>query len=328
MFGISHQRREEFDRAALVHIPELLRVASRLWAAPTQAKTCCRKRICRPGGRSIASKGTNCRAWLYKILLFTYSAQNRKRARQPFLVDLDAAGETALLVDAPTPDTLAAEAVKAAFDRLPENFRTLVVLVDVEGLTYRVDAAAYDHSAEDHIACALSYPDGTCARQGSRGEEPRVTVRAHRRRRRSFARPLPRDRRAHARTRAATTHTSSFAATADTVALRRARARGVARHPTTVLAGDTLDVHATTRLGYRISAVATRDHRLFLVAERPTDSPDLAQDILRSAVRFIRGLENQADCGGQPCWIAQGLDQISPRFANRAMCSPARNASA
>jgi hypothetical protein len=59
-----------------------------------------------------------------------------------------------------------------------------------------------------------------------------------------------------------------------------------------VLAGDTLDVHATTRLGYRISAVATRDHRLFLVAERPTDPPDLAQDILRSAVRFIRGLEN------------------------------------
>ena len=61
--------------------------------------------------------------------------------------------------------------------------------------------------------------------------------------------------------------------------------------PTTVLAGDTLDVHATTRLGYRIAAVATRDYRLFLVSERPTDPPDLAQDILRSAVRFIRGLE-------------------------------------
>ena len=89
-------------------------------------------------------RGTNCRAWLYKILLFTHSAQNRKRARQPFLVDLDAAGETALLVDAPTPDTLTAEAVKAAFDRLPETFRTLVVLVDVEGLTYREAAAALD----------------------------------------------------------------------------------------------------------------------------------------------------------------------------------------
>jgi hypothetical protein len=58
-----------------------------------------------------------------------------------------------------------------------------------------------------------------------------------------------------------------------------------------VLPGDTLDVHATTRLGYRIAALATRDYRLFLVSERPTDPPDVAQDILRSAVRFIRGLE-------------------------------------
>ena len=61
--------------------------------------------------------------------------------------------------------------------------------------------------------------------------------------------------------------------------------------PTTVLAGDTLDVHATTRLGYRISAVATRDHRILLVSDRPTDPPDVAQEILRLAVRFIRGLE-------------------------------------
>ena len=52
--------------------------------------------------------------------------------------------ETALLVDVPTPDTLTAKAVKAAFDCLPENFRTLVLLVDVEGLTYREAAKALD----------------------------------------------------------------------------------------------------------------------------------------------------------------------------------------
>ena len=61
--------------------------------------------------------------------------------------------------------------------------------------------------------------------------------------------------------------------------------------PTTVLPGDALDVHATTGLGYRISAVATRDHRLFLVSEQPTDPPEAAQDILRATVRFIRTLE-------------------------------------
>jgi RNA polymerase sigma-70 factor (ECF subfamily) len=39
---------------------------------------------------------------------------------------------------------LTVEAVKAAFDRLPDTFRTLIVLVDVEGLTYREAAAALD----------------------------------------------------------------------------------------------------------------------------------------------------------------------------------------
>src|SRR4029450_10416303 len=145
MFGIPHQRRDEFDRVALVHVPELLRFAARLCGSADSGEDLLQETYLQ-AWRSFHrfEAGTNCRAWLYKILLFTYSAQNRKRARQPFLVDLDTAGETALLVDAPTPDTLTAEAVKAAFDRLPENFRTLVVLVDVEGLTYREAAAALD----------------------------------------------------------------------------------------------------------------------------------------------------------------------------------------
>ena len=158
MFGLSHHRREEFDRAALVHLPELLRVATRLCGGADAGEDLLQETYLQ-AWRSFHrfEAGTNCRAWLYKILLFTYSAQNRKRARQPFLVDLDAAGETALLVDVPTPDTLSAEAVKAAFAGLPEHFRTLVVLVDVEGLTYR------------EAAEALSVPVGTVMSRLSRG---------------------------------------------------------------------------------------------------------------------------------------------------------------
>jgi RNA polymerase sigma-70 factor (ECF subfamily) len=47
--------------------------------------------------------------------------------------------------------------VKAAFDRLPEHFRTLVLLVDVEGLTYR------------EAAEALNVPVGTVMSRLSRG---------------------------------------------------------------------------------------------------------------------------------------------------------------
>jgi anti-sigma factor RsiW len=157
----------------------------------------------------------------------------------------------------------------------------------------RVDAAAYDDSAEDHIACALTYPDET-AYDPERAAQNLVppfehivdsvglshgiyhVIDAH-------MCPYKGRNYAHVVLRGDRQTLSLFAERAERGALPDA--------PATVLAGDTLDVHATTRSGYRISAVATRDHRVFLVSERPTDPPDLAQDILRSAVRFIRGLE-------------------------------------
>jgi RNA polymerase sigma-70 factor (ECF subfamily) len=158
VFGISHHRREEFDRAALVHVPELLRVATRLCGNAAAGEDLVQDTYLQ-AWRSFHrfEAGTNCRAWLYKILLFTYSAERRKRARRPFLVDIDTATDAALLVEPPTPDMLTAEAVRAAFDRLPDPFRTLVLLVDVEGLTYR------------EAADALNVPIGTVMSRLSRG---------------------------------------------------------------------------------------------------------------------------------------------------------------
>jgi hypothetical protein len=60
----------------------------------------------------------------------------------------------------------------------------------------------------------------------------------------------------------------------------------------TTLPGDAPDVHSTTRLGYRVSAVATPQHRLYLVSERPTDAPDeVTNKVLLSAIQYIRTLE-------------------------------------
>ena len=157
----------------------------------------------------------------------------------------------------------------------------------------RVDAAAYDDSAGDHIACALAYPEDTSydPRRAAQNLVPPFeqiadaiglshgiyhVIDAH-------MCPYKGRNYVHVVIRGDRQTLSLFAERAERGALPDA--------PTTALPGDSLDVHATTRLGYRVSAVATRDHRLFLVSERPTDPPDLAQDILRSAVRFIRGLE-------------------------------------
>jgi anti-sigma factor RsiW len=157
----------------------------------------------------------------------------------------------------------------------------------------RVDAAAYSDSAEDHVACALTYPSSTVydpdrAAQNlappfqhivdAVGQEYGVyrVIDAH-------MCPYNGRNYAHVVIRGDGQTLSLFA--------ERAERGTLPDTPTTVLAGDVLDVHATTRMGYRIAAVATRDYRLFLVSERPTDPPALSEGILLSAVRFIRGLE-------------------------------------
>jgi RNA polymerase sigma-70 factor (ECF subfamily) len=158
VFSASHSRRDEFDRAALVHVAELLRVAIRLSGSVEAGEDLVQETYLK-AWRSFHrfETGTNCRAWLYKILLFSYASQRRKHARRPVLVDLDAAGESALVADPSTPDMLTVDAVRAAFERLPDPFRTLVLLVDVEGLTYR------------EAADALTVPIGTVMSRLSRG---------------------------------------------------------------------------------------------------------------------------------------------------------------
>lgn len=183
--------------------------------------------------------------------------------------------------------------VRAA--RLGAAAATLVAAVAVAYWAVRpVDAAAYDDSAADHIACALTYPGGT-AYDRDRAAQNLVppfehiadavglshgayhVIDAH-------MCPYKGRNYAHVVIRGDGQTLSLFA--------ERAERGALPETPTSVLAGDTFDVHATTRLGYRVSAVATRDHQIFVVSERPTDPPGLAEDILRSAVGFIRGLEN------------------------------------
>jgi anti-sigma factor RsiW len=159
--------------------------------------------------------------------------------------------------------------------------------------TRPVDAAAYDDSAEDHVVCALAFPDGATydpARAARNLAAPfqRIVeaiglshgayhvIDAH-------MCPYKGRNYAHVVIRGGGQTLSLFAERAERGALPAA--------PTTVLTGETLEVRSTTRLGYRISAVATPEHRLFLVSDRPTEPPEMANALLLSAVRFVRGLE-------------------------------------
>jgi RNA polymerase sigma-70 factor (ECF subfamily) len=142
---MARRLRDEFNDVALPHVPALLRTATRLAGSRDAAEDLVQETVLQ-AWRSFErfEPGTNCRAWLYKILIFSHSRQRRDQSRRPLATSIDAAQESALQFDPQTPDTLTAASVKAAFEQLPDAFRIAVLLVDVEELTYREAADALD----------------------------------------------------------------------------------------------------------------------------------------------------------------------------------------
>ena len=81
--------------------------------------------------------GTNCRAWLYKILFHCVSHERRRWFRFPLLKESEEFVEVNLVYTAPVPEQLTDEDVLAALDRIPADFRAVVLLVDVEEFAYK-----------------------------------------------------------------------------------------------------------------------------------------------------------------------------------------------
>lgn len=89
--------------------------------------------------------GTNFRAWMFTIMMNTFISKYRKRMREPN-IPLDLAPEPRAedSADSALFDNLLSDQVEDALREVPEAFRTAVVLVDLEGLSYREAAQALD----------------------------------------------------------------------------------------------------------------------------------------------------------------------------------------
>jgi len=101
--------------------------------------------------------GTNCRAWLVTILQHVRSNRRRARQRSPLVDDPEDRIANTVPFVAPVPDTLTDENILGALGRIAVQFQEVIVLCDVEELTYK------------EIADALAIPVGTVMSRLHRG---------------------------------------------------------------------------------------------------------------------------------------------------------------
>lgn len=91
-------------------------------------------------------KGTNIRAWLFRIMKNSYINRYRKEMKEPDKVDYDEIENFYNTIRAESTDpndlqqklfgNLLGDEVTQALESLPDDFRTVVILCDIEGLTY------------------------------------------------------------------------------------------------------------------------------------------------------------------------------------------------
>ena len=146
-----------FDEEALPHLDALYRVALRLTGEPSRAEDLVQDTMLK-AYRSWRQyrPGTNAKGWLLTILRNTFINDYRRRKLEPVPMDLEAVEPFAIFRDVAEADPEGAffaqivdEKVIEAIDALPTDFREVLVLSDMEGLSYA------------EIAAALEVPVGT-----------------------------------------------------------------------------------------------------------------------------------------------------------------------
>jgi RNA polymerase sigma-70 factor, ECF subfamily len=163
---------EDFEAGVLAQLDSLYRTALRMTNNPQEAEDLVQETMLKAFRFSDSyQRGTNLRAWLFRILNTSAINRYRKQASHPMTTSLPEGEEFYLynrirdlsgqeLSTGAEDEVLSQyldEDVYKALSDLPPNFRMPIILADIEGLSYK------------EIAEALQIPIGTVMSRISRG---------------------------------------------------------------------------------------------------------------------------------------------------------------
>ena len=137
---------EIFEAEAMQHINDLYRTAVRLTRDTTEADDLVQETYMQ-AWKSFDryEPGTNCRAWLYKILFNKFDHHRRKKYTQAkYFQEADELVFTNSAYTPSVPDHLTDTEIIAALNKLPDHYRSVVLLADVHEFDYKEVAQILD----------------------------------------------------------------------------------------------------------------------------------------------------------------------------------------
>jgi len=155
---------QEFQRLALQHIDALYNFAMYLTRKPPEADDLVQETYLRAFRFSHRFQpGTHLRAWLFQILRNTFLTFYRQREREAAVAEDGVPDwDVPMFHDTPEDDGGAMEAhtdLERAMRRLPEDFRTVLLLAEVEGMPL------------EDVASVMACPVGTVKSRIFRAKE-------------------------------------------------------------------------------------------------------------------------------------------------------------
>jgi RNA polymerase sigma-70 factor (ECF subfamily) len=149
----------QFEAEALPHLNDLYRAAASILHSRSEAEDAVQEAYLQAlKSYQRFTPGTNCRAWLFRILFHVISHQRRKWFSRFVYNEREELEQTAVYVE-PVAEELTDDELIRAFRKLPQQFAEVVMLADVQEFSYK------------EIQETLGIPIGTVMSRLSRGRQ-------------------------------------------------------------------------------------------------------------------------------------------------------------